>query len=324
MVRGIGFLGEARAAILHHHERLDGSGYPYGLAGGRDPGVRPGGGGRRRLRRDDLHAQLPPGAAGARRRSRSWSGARARSSTRGWSRALARALDRQGWSSGRHGGPAPVAGTCRRRAGARRTALTYPRPCAASPTGRPPAGRSERSTCAVDAGPARPRGMSHAVVAEPCCAAAAWLRRARHHAVARPRTARGRPRLRAGHHGRRARSACGCPAATTADARDQRAAGRRRGARLRAARRGAAAGRPTHGVPAGRRRRRRGRARRAARPHVARGPGPDRARPRGARRARRRLRRRLLPTALQLGARWRSWRGPRARTTRSACSPSRC
>ncbi|MFI0713093.1 HD-GYP domain-containing protein [Streptomyces inhibens] len=33
IVRGIGFLGEARAAILHHHERLDGRGYPYGLAG---------------------------------------------------------------------------------------------------------------------------------------------------------------------------------------------------------------------------------------------------------------------------------------------------
>ncbi|MFC8079045.1 HD-GYP domain-containing protein [Streptomyces sp. NPDC057307] len=33
IVRGIGFLGEARLAILHHHERLDGSGYPYGLAG---------------------------------------------------------------------------------------------------------------------------------------------------------------------------------------------------------------------------------------------------------------------------------------------------
>ncbi|MFD3536326.1 HD-GYP domain-containing protein [Streptomyces sp. NPDC058664] len=33
MVRGIGFLGEARDAILHHHERLDGSGYPYGLHG---------------------------------------------------------------------------------------------------------------------------------------------------------------------------------------------------------------------------------------------------------------------------------------------------
>ncbi|MEV7427347.1 MULTISPECIES: HD-GYP domain-containing protein [unclassified Streptomyces] len=37
MVRGIGFLGEARSAILHHHERLDGSGYPYGLAGDRIP-----------------------------------------------------------------------------------------------------------------------------------------------------------------------------------------------------------------------------------------------------------------------------------------------
>ncbi|NBE51114.1 HD-GYP domain-containing protein [Streptomyces boluensis] len=37
MVRGISFLGEARAAILHHHERLDGSGYPYGLAGRQIP-----------------------------------------------------------------------------------------------------------------------------------------------------------------------------------------------------------------------------------------------------------------------------------------------
>ncbi|UFR02430.1 HD-GYP domain-containing protein [Streptomyces sp. Go40/10] len=37
MVRGISFLGEARAAILHHHERLDGSGYPYGLSGDRIP-----------------------------------------------------------------------------------------------------------------------------------------------------------------------------------------------------------------------------------------------------------------------------------------------
>ncbi|MFI1365527.1 HD-GYP domain-containing protein [Streptomyces griseochromogenes] len=37
MVRGISFLGEARTAILHHHERLDGSGYPYGLAGGQIP-----------------------------------------------------------------------------------------------------------------------------------------------------------------------------------------------------------------------------------------------------------------------------------------------
>ncbi|MGP3688380.1 HD-GYP domain-containing protein [Streptomyces sp. IBSNAI002] len=37
MVRGIGFLGEARAAILHHHERVDGSGYPYGLTGDQIP-----------------------------------------------------------------------------------------------------------------------------------------------------------------------------------------------------------------------------------------------------------------------------------------------
>ncbi|MEV8317456.1 HD-GYP domain-containing protein [Streptomyces sp. NPDC059900] len=37
MVRGIGFLGEARAAILHHHERIDGSGYPYGLVGQQIP-----------------------------------------------------------------------------------------------------------------------------------------------------------------------------------------------------------------------------------------------------------------------------------------------
>ncbi|MGV9554466.1 HD-GYP domain-containing protein [Streptomyces sp. NPDC003401] len=37
ITRGISFLGEARSAILHHHERLDGSGYPYGLAGGQIP-----------------------------------------------------------------------------------------------------------------------------------------------------------------------------------------------------------------------------------------------------------------------------------------------
>ncbi|MEU5767050.1 HD-GYP domain-containing protein [Streptomyces asoensis] len=37
ITRGISFLGEARSAILHHHERLDGTGYPYGLAGGQIP-----------------------------------------------------------------------------------------------------------------------------------------------------------------------------------------------------------------------------------------------------------------------------------------------
>lgn len=33
IVREIGFLDEARAGIMHHHERLDGMGYPMGLAG---------------------------------------------------------------------------------------------------------------------------------------------------------------------------------------------------------------------------------------------------------------------------------------------------
>ncbi|MEU9030856.1 HD-GYP domain-containing protein [Streptomyces sp. NPDC048383] len=37
MVRGIAFLGEARSAILHHHERVDGTGYPYGLNGEQIP-----------------------------------------------------------------------------------------------------------------------------------------------------------------------------------------------------------------------------------------------------------------------------------------------
>jgi putative nucleotidyltransferase with HDIG domain len=37
IVRGIGFLGEARAAVLHHHERMDGNGYPYGLVGTQIP-----------------------------------------------------------------------------------------------------------------------------------------------------------------------------------------------------------------------------------------------------------------------------------------------
>ncbi|SES37424.1 HD domain-containing protein [Streptomyces sp. yr375] len=37
ITRGISFLGEARSAILHHHERIDGTGYPYGLLGGQIP-----------------------------------------------------------------------------------------------------------------------------------------------------------------------------------------------------------------------------------------------------------------------------------------------
>jgi HD-GYP domain-containing protein (c-di-GMP phosphodiesterase class II) len=37
IVRGIDFLSEAHAGILHHHERLDGLGYPLGLKGDQIP-----------------------------------------------------------------------------------------------------------------------------------------------------------------------------------------------------------------------------------------------------------------------------------------------
>ncbi|TKK88530.1 HD-GYP domain-containing protein [Herbidospora galbida] len=37
IVRGIGFLDEAFAGIMHHHERYDGRGYPMGLAGSEIP-----------------------------------------------------------------------------------------------------------------------------------------------------------------------------------------------------------------------------------------------------------------------------------------------
>jgi HD-GYP domain-containing protein (c-di-GMP phosphodiesterase class II) len=37
IVREIGFLDEALAGIMHHHERMDGTGYPMGLAGSEIP-----------------------------------------------------------------------------------------------------------------------------------------------------------------------------------------------------------------------------------------------------------------------------------------------
>jgi len=37
IVREIGFLDEALAGIMHHHERIDGKGYPMGLAGDEIP-----------------------------------------------------------------------------------------------------------------------------------------------------------------------------------------------------------------------------------------------------------------------------------------------
>src|SRR5262249_56661988 len=37
IVREIGFLNEALAGIMHHHEKVDGTGYPMGLAGDEIP-----------------------------------------------------------------------------------------------------------------------------------------------------------------------------------------------------------------------------------------------------------------------------------------------
>ena len=48
---------------MHHHERIDGRGYPMGFAGRRDPRVRPDHRGGRRVRLDDLDPLLPRGRA---------------------------------------------------------------------------------------------------------------------------------------------------------------------------------------------------------------------------------------------------------------------
>ena len=66
MLSDIEFLDEAFKGILHHHERIDGTGYPMGLRGHADPGVRPGHRGGRRVRLDDVDAVLPRRARGRR------------------------------------------------------------------------------------------------------------------------------------------------------------------------------------------------------------------------------------------------------------------
>ena len=76
IVRGIDFLDEAFAGIMHHHERHDGTRLPDGAGRRRDPRVRPDHRGGRRLRLDDLRPLLP--AAPARSRWPSTSCARAR------------------------------------------------------------------------------------------------------------------------------------------------------------------------------------------------------------------------------------------------------
>ena len=77
ILRGANF--EDVSGWVHaHHERLDGSGYPRGLAGGADPARGPHPGRRRRLRGDALRPRLPPGADRRAPRAPSSSAARAR------------------------------------------------------------------------------------------------------------------------------------------------------------------------------------------------------------------------------------------------------
>ncbi|MEU1072301.1 MULTISPECIES: HD-GYP domain-containing protein [unclassified Streptomyces] len=127
MVRGIGFLGEARAAILHHHERLDGSGYPYGLAGPQIP--------------EFARVVAVADAFDAMTSTRSYSRARpvrtaveelqrcaGRQFDPAMVRALVRALDRHGWH------PAVTADEPDRGAGGARGNVSA---CDSAPAGRP-------------------------------------------------------------------------------------------------------------------------------------------------------------------------------------------
>ncbi|MFC9941954.1 HD-GYP domain-containing protein [Streptomyces pratensis] len=127
IVRGIGFLGEARAAILHHHERLDGSGYPYGLTGDRIPefarvvAVADAFDAMTSTRSYRRGRPVPAAVEELRRCAGSQFDPR-------MVRALARALDRHGWSAAANtvtSGEEP-AGLPEQRAGARPPATGFP------------------------------------------------------------------------------------------------------------------------------------------------------------------------------------------------------
>ncbi|MGA5557273.1 HD domain-containing phosphohydrolase [Streptomyces lavendulocolor] len=168
IVRGIGFLGEARAAILHHHERMDGSGYPYGLSGDRIP--------------EAARVVAVADAFDAMTSTRSYRRARPvatavaeleRCAGRQFDprmvRALVRALDRHGWRTAvtaDETAPAPAgtaAGTCPADPPPAGADTTAPRPAGTdADTARPdaprPAGTDADTTAPRPAAPARERG----------------------------------------------------------------------------------------------------------------------------------------------------------------------
>ena len=72
LIRRISAVSMAAGAVRHHHERVDGAGYPDGLVGRADPDRGAGRRRQRRLQRDDVRSRLHPrssGARGARRAS---------------------------------------------------------------------------------------------------------------------------------------------------------------------------------------------------------------------------------------------------------------
>ena len=87
-------LRDIAAWVLHHHERVDGAGYPRGAGRRGDParGAHPRG--RRRLRGDDLRPPVPRARCRSRPRARSCAAAPGASSTREVVAAIERVLDR--------------------------------------------------------------------------------------------------------------------------------------------------------------------------------------------------------------------------------------
>jgi len=137
MVREIEFLDEAFAGIMHHHERLDGLGYPMGLHGDQIPEFRPGDRRRRRVRLDDHDAVLPR-RAHDRERLRELR----RCAATQFDPAMVEALIARGRGErladrGRPALPTPRTRRWRRPTTARNTSTTTTRPLSSRPAMRP-------------------------------------------------------------------------------------------------------------------------------------------------------------------------------------------